>query len=199
MEATAQEPYRDSPSSSRSSSPMSFSRDHPAKPLPSLPLDTPTELPNDLEPYRDEPSPVPAPAPIDASPSPQRDHSPAERANARLQQAEIQIFYTPYTDAPRAPNDEDVPLAQLYPYPTEAPPPYQFAVRESFRETLAHHIPSYSESTIRDEEAAIERVQSDNVRFTVEKAVATIIVAMLLLVIASILALIAVSGFNWKI
>ncbi|KAK7182523.1 hypothetical protein DPSP01_014115 [Paraphaeosphaeria sporulosa] len=199
MEATAQEPYRDSPSSSRSSM-LSCSRDQPAKPLPSLPLDTPTELLNDLEPYRDEPSAVsPTPVPVDTAPSPQRYHSPAERANARLRQAEIQVFYTPYTDAPRAPNDEDVPLAQLYPYPTEAPPPYQIAVRDAFRETLAHHMPRYSESTIRDEEAAMERAQSDDVRFTVEKAVATIIVVMLLLVIASILALIAVSGFNWKI
>lgn len=181
---------------------MSSSRDQPTKPLPSPPLDTPPEPLNELEPYRDEPSPdspAPAPAPIAASPSPQRYRTPTERANARLRQAEIQVFYTPYTDAPRAPNDEDVPLAQLYLYPTEAPPPYQIAVRDSFRETLAHHIPSYAESTIQDEEAAVDRVQSDDVRFTVEKAVASIIVAMLLLVIASILALIAVSGFNWKI
>ncbi|KAF2442878.1 hypothetical protein P171DRAFT_433258 [Karstenula rhodostoma CBS 690.94] len=196
MEATAQEPYRDSPSSSRSSTPASSSRDQHAKPLPSLPLDTPPEPFDGLEPYRDEPSPgSPAPAPIVASPSPQRYRTP----NARLRQAEIQVFYTPYTDAPRAPNDEDVPLAQLYPYPTEAPPPYQIAVRDSFRETLSHNTPSYSTSTIQDEEAAVEQVQSDDVRFTVEKAVAAIIVAMLLLVIASILALIAVSGFNWKI
>jgi hypothetical protein len=118
--------------------------------------------------------------------------------NARLRQAEIQVFYTPYTDAPRASTDEDVPLAQLYPY-GEAPPPYQVAVRESYRETLAQHMPSHSVSTVRDEEAAVERVDSDDVRFTVEKAVAAIIVAMLLLIIASILALIAVSGFNWKI
>jgi hypothetical protein len=60
-------------------------------------------------------------------------------------------------------------------------------------------MPSHSVSTVRDEEAAVERVDSDDVRFTVEKAVAAIIVAMLLLIIASILALIAVSGFNWKI
>lgn len=140
-----------------------------------------------------------ASTPIVAYPSPQRTHTSTERANARLCQAEIQVFYTPYTDAPRASNDEDVPLAQLYPYPTEAPPPYQIAVRDSFRETLAHHFTSFSEPTIRDEEAALEQAQPDDERFTVEKAVATIIVAMLLIVLASILALIAVSGFNWKI
>ncbi|KAJ4360277.1 uncharacterized protein N0V89_000838 [Didymosphaeria variabile] len=197
MEASTQEPYRDSPSSLRSSTPISSSRDQPAKPLPSLPSDTPTEP---LEPYRDEPSPSsPAPDPIIASPAPQRYRTSAGRANARLQQAEIQVFYTPYTDVPRAHNDEDVPLAQLYPYPTEAPPPYQIAVRESYRETFAQHVPNHSMSTVRDEEASLEQVPSDDVRFTVEKVVAAIIVAMLLLVIASILALIAVSGFNWRI
>ncbi|KAL1598716.1 hypothetical protein SLS60_007857 [Paraconiothyrium brasiliense] len=194
MEAAAQVPYRDSPSSSRGSTPISSSHDRPAKPLPSLPLDTPTEP---LEPYRDEPSPSsPAATPIIASPAPQRYRISTERANARLQQAEIQVFYTPYTDVSRAQNDEDVPLAQLYPYPTEAPPPYQIAVRESYRETLAQHIPNPS---VRDEEAGIEHIQSDDMRFTVEKVVAAIIVAMLLLIIASVLALIAVSGFNWKI
>jgi hypothetical protein len=72
-------------------------------------------------------------------------------------------------------------------------------VQDSYREALAQHMPTHSVSTVRDEEAAVERVHPDDVRFTVEKAVAAIIVAMLLLIIASILALIAVSGFNWKI
>lgn len=71
-------------------------------------------------------------------------------------------------------------------------------MRESFRETLVQHLPSRSISLGPDEEAGIERGSADDVRFTVEKAVAAIIVSMLLLVIASLLALIAISGFSWK-
>lgn len=173
---------------------MSVSSDGPlVKPFPSLSLDVSSET---LEPYHDEPSPnVPPPAPAIASLSPQ----PQTSSTPRLQHPEIQLFFAPYSDAPRITTDEDVPLAHLFPYPTEAPPPYHFAVRESYRGTLVQHIASQHTSTVRDEEAVIDREQSDDVRFAVEKVVAAIIVAMLLLVIASILALIAVSGFNWRI
>lgn len=203
MENTQEPPYQDSPSSSQSSTPLSSNRPL-AKPLPTLPLNTPTEP---LEPYRDEPSPTyepsptsPAPAPVldNASQTPQLHQASSSTSSTRFQSAEIQLFLTPYTDAPRSANDDDVPLAQLYPYPTEAPPPYQVAVRESFRETLVQHLPSRSISLGPDEEAGIERGSADDVRFTVEKAVAAIIVSMLLLVIASLLALIAISGFSWK-
>ncbi|KAK3209330.1 hypothetical protein GRF29_69g1450678, partial [Pseudopithomyces chartarum] len=192
-----QEPYHDSPSSSRSSTPASSNRIPQPKPLPSLPAEAPIEPP---VPYRDEPSPSsPTFAPVIASPTPQRHRSSTTTSTRRLQHAEIQLFYTPYSDVPPAANDEDVPLAHLYPYPTEAPPSYQVAVRESYRETLVQHIPNSAVYTAHDEEAGIEEAQADDVRFTVEKFVAAIIVSMVLLIIASFLALIAISGFNWKI
>lgn len=72
-------------------------------------------------------------------------------------------------------------------------------MRESYRETLVQHIPNSAVYTVHDEEAGIEEAQADDVRFTVEKFVAAIIVSMVLLIIASFLALIAISGFNWKI
>lgn len=81
-----------------------------------------------------------------------------------------------------------MPLAHLYPYPTEAPPSYQAVVRESFRATLIQHIPDNS-GIETDEEAGVERAQADDVRFSVERVVATIIVAMMLLVIAALLGL----------
>ena len=144
-----------------------------------------------LAPYRDEPSPT--------VPSSQRHRASTSLSTARPQHAQVHIFYAPYSDVPGPARDEDVPLAHLYPYPADAPPSYQVAVRESYRETLVQHIPTQSASTVLDEEAGLDEVHADDVRFTVEKIVASIIVSMLLLIIASLLALIAVSGFNWKI
>lgn len=92
-----------------------------------------------------------------------------------------------------------MPLAYLLPLPTEAPPPYQVAVREAYRATLIQHIPDPSLSTLPDEEMGVERAHADDVRFTVERVVAAIIVAMLLLIIAALMALVAVSGFTWKL
>ncbi|KAF1976294.1 hypothetical protein BU23DRAFT_44778 [Bimuria novae-zelandiae CBS 107.79] len=196
MENSTQEPYRDSPTSSRSSTPLSSSHTLPAKPPPLLPVDASHEP---LTPYRDQPSPTsPTPPLAVASPTPQRYRASTLTPNARLHLAEIQVFLPPYTDAPQPANDDDVPLAQLYPYPTEAPPPYQIAVRESYRETLLQHIPSRSVSTVDDEESGVATAGADDERFDVEKVMAAIIVSMLLVVVASILALIAISGFDWK-
>lgn len=144
-----------------------------------------------LAPYRDEPSPT--------APSPQPHRASTSVSTARPHHVQVQLFYPPYSDLPPAAADEDVPLAQLYPYPVDAPPSYQVAVRESYRETLVQHIPTHSASILHDEEAGLDEAHADDVRFTVEKVVAAIIVSMLLLIIASLLALIAVSGFNWKI
>ena len=191
-------PYQDSPSSSRSSTPVSSSHIPQPKPLPSLPVGAPTEP---IVPYRDDPSPsAPTNVPTIAAPTPRRYRSSTTTSTRRVQHAGIQLFYTPYRDVPPVPNDEDVPLAHLYSYPTEAPPPYQVAVRESYRETLVQHMPSSNVyNNVHDEEAGIDVNQPDDVRFTVEKFVAAIIVSMVLLIIASFLALIAISGFNWKI
>jgi hypothetical protein len=117
------------------------------------------------------------------------------RSVAEIPAAQRQ-YSLPYSDAALENNANDVPLAHLYPYPNEAPPSYHAAVRESFRATLSQHIPSHSISTEVDEEAAVDHVQADEMRFTVERLVASIIVSMLLLVIAALLALVAVASFR---
>ncbi|KAF2683648.1 hypothetical protein K458DRAFT_431876 [Lentithecium fluviatile CBS 122367] len=191
MENITQEPYQDSPASSRSSTPTPSSRASTAKPLPSLPRQ-PASQP--LEPYRDDPSDSghdehDSDSPTIASPSPQRYHRSASDGPP----AQTQVF-TPYTD--NVFDDDDVPLAHLYPYPTEAPPSYYVAVRESYRATLIQHIPSHSISTDADEEAGVDHPQADDVRFTVERVVAAIIVSMMLLLIAALLALFALWSFH---
>ena len=69
-------------------------------------------------------------------------------------------------------------------------------MRESFRATLFQHIPPHSDSSDTDTEAGIDTPQADDVRFTVERFVAAIIVSMMLLVCAALLALIAVASFH---
>jgi hypothetical protein len=85
-------------------------------------------------------------------------------------------------------DDDDVPLAHLYPYPTEAPPSYSVAVRQSYRDTLIAHIPTNSNvSAETDEEAGVDREYHDDVRFKVEKLVAAIIVSLILLVLTGLM------------
>ena len=99
-----------------------------------------------------------------------------------------QIFFPPYTDAPRSDEDpDDVPLAHLYPYPTEAPPSYYVAVQQSYRDTLISHIPTTSNmSPETDEEEAVDRDYSDDVRFKVERVVAALVVAFILMTITAV-------------
>ncbi|KAF2795365.1 hypothetical protein K505DRAFT_336111 [Melanomma pulvis-pyrius CBS 109.77] len=173
MEDTIQQPYRDSPASSRSSSPTSGGRIPPPKPLPSLPTDAP---PSFEETYRDEPSPFHI-----AAPHPQRYRPTSEVLSRQAQHV------TPYTDIPEG-DDDDVPLAHLYPYPTEAPPAYHIVVRQSYRDTLISHIPpNFTGLPEADEEAGVERPQADDVRFSVERVVAGLIVSMVLVLITTLL------------
>ncbi|KAF2621702.1 hypothetical protein BU25DRAFT_415900 [Macroventuria anomochaeta] len=83
-------------------------------------------------------------------------------------------------------DDEDVPLAQLLLYPRDAPPAYSTVVRQSYRETLLQHIPRHPGVVDLDEEAMLERMRADDVRFTVERVVAMAVV-MALLVLAGLL------------
>jgi hypothetical protein len=163
-----EEPYQDSPASTRPSSSHS-SPSSTTKPLPDAP-NAATVPP--FEPYRDEPSPA-AQAPILVAPQPQHLYS----------HRDVQVFFPPYTDAPSTSEDSDeVPLAHLYPYPTEAPPSYSVAVRQSYRDTLVSHIPGHAHvSPELDEEEAVDTEYHDDVRFKVERVVASLIVAIVLL------------------
>ncbi|KAF2194510.1 hypothetical protein K469DRAFT_129010 [Zopfia rhizophila CBS 207.26] len=167
MENEFQEPYRDSPTPSRTPSPAAAAKMSSTKPLPSIPTDN--SAPQE-ESYRDEPSPL-GESPM-AAPRPQRHRTSSDQNRP--------VHYPPYTD------DDDVPLAHLYPCPTEAPPAYNVAVRQSYRETLISHIPSGFGVTI-DEEAGVEQPRADDVRFSVERVVAKIIVAALLVLVTVIL------------
>lgn len=176
---TVQEPYRDSPPTSRSTTPTSPPPASHTKPLPSLP----TEASLPPEPYRDEPSPSTTPENpqnrVIASPQPQRYHASHQ----------VVTYFPPYTDVePGSEDNDDVPLAHLYPYPTEAPPSYSFAVRQSYRDTLISHIPSNTNALAEsDEEAGEDREYHDDVRFKIERIVAAIIVSLVLLVITGVL------------
>lgn len=156
-------------------------------------------MPHPAQPYRDDPSDSEEETLI-ASPAPRRHHSTSpDRRNhsthsSHSSQATVTGFVIPYTDVVPE-NDDDVPLAYLYPYPTEAPPSYQVAVRESYRATLIQHIPRASVVSYTDEEQGVDRPEADDVRFSVERVVATIIVAMILLLIAGLLALGALGYF----
>lgn len=100
-----------------------------------------------------------------------------------------QTYFTPYTDAVQGAEDnDDVPLGYLYPYPTEAPPSYTVAVRQSFRDTLILHVPSNAGApTSGDEEEGADREFPDDVRFGVEKVVGMFLAAFLLLILSGIL------------
>ncbi|KAF2469881.1 uncharacterized protein BDR25DRAFT_343541 [Lindgomyces ingoldianus] len=174
MEDPIQEPYQDSPSSSRAPSSTPSASSSPWKPLPSIPSPAPASQ----EPYHDEPSASPEAGHTTPSRTP-RYRAAADAANSPP-------YFPPYSDIVPD-SDDDVPLAYLYPLPTEAPPSYHVAVQQSYRATLISHIPSdLNISDIVDEEADIERVQVDDVRFGVERVLAKLIVAMILLLITLI-------------
>ena len=157
------------------------------KPLPSLPHE-PALLP--LERYRDDPtSDVDSEDDQDAQPTATSTQRRSQRVPQPIQ---TQIFFAPYRDDVY--DDDDVPLAQLCPYPTEAPPSYHFAVRESFRATLLQHIPTPSVSNDTDTESGLEVPNSDDVSLTVERFMAALIVSMVLLISAGLLALIALTA-----
>jgi hypothetical protein len=179
LEQTPQEPYQDSPSPMRSpESTDPATRALTAKPLPALPLDVTHEA---LEPYRDDPT----------SPSEDEEASPRPTPSTNTPSADGQIPHTPYTD--NFENDDDVPLAYLYRYPTEAPPSYMSVVRESYRATLIEHIPMYSTTSDVDEEAGIDWNSADEDRFKVERVAAAVVVCMMLLVLTALLTFIALN------
>jgi hypothetical protein len=131
---------------------------------------------------------------LDSPPSPYRDSSPTSaspRAPATYQQPLTFHIYSPTSDLPRSnrslysddtddEDDEDVPLAQLVFYPRDAPPAYSTVVRQSYSETLLQHVPRHTEIVDLDEEAALERIHADDVRFTIERVAAMATVMALL-------------------
>lgn len=178
LQSNSHEPYRDTPISPRASSPALSSRPSTPEAQTSIPAEPPSSID---EPYRDDPSaaaqlalvPSLCPQPYRAAP----DAMPAP------------VFFPPYSDSE---NDDDVPLAHLYPYPTEAPPAYNVVVGQSYRDTLISHIPSGSyDSRTSDEEAVVGQREADDLRFSIERIVAMIVVALVLLLITGI--------FVWQI
>lgn len=103
--------------------------------------------------------------------------------------AQINVYFEPYSDNPiPVGNDDDVPLAHLYPYPTEAPPSYHVAVRQSYINTSISHIPSHTRTSVDiDEEAGQELERPDDIRHQVEKVVAALIVSGVLLIIMAVM------------
>lgn len=79
-----------------------------------------------------------------------------------------------------------MPLAQLPLYHRDAPPAYSAVVWQSYRETLLQHIPRHSVVVDMDEEAGLEMLRADDVRFQVERVVAMAVV-MALLVLTGLL------------
>jgi hypothetical protein len=125
--------------------------------------------------------------------------------------------YQSYTDSPpQTPDADDVPLAHLllsthsqshsleasFPvhdpsYPSEAPPPYAIAVRQSYRDTLVQYVPrSHHASRDTDEESQLdlEMLRPDDVRHSVEKVVAMFVVAALLLIVSGVLGWLALGS-----
>ena len=124
-----------------------------AKPLPDLPSHAPPAV-DHFEPYRDDPE-SPEHAPVPASPALQPCRAISAPQPQPQSHAQPQFPFVPYTDA--EPDDsDDVPLAHLYPYPTEPPPSYYVAVRGPYRDTLIQHIPPTFLGH-RDEEAGAPR------------------------------------------
>lgn len=175
-------PYLDSPPTSRPSSPSESterSNAPPPKPLPSVPEQT-HDLPE--EPYRDEP--------LNEEATQTASEQPRRYRRARLEQT----HFPPYTDNEDGTVDnDDVPLGYLYPYPTEAPPSYTVAVRQSFRDTLILHVPSNRTTQASgDEEEGGEREYPDDVRFRVERVVGLFLAAFFLLGLSAVLFLYAI-------
>lgn len=129
---------------------------------------------------------------LDSPPSAYHDSSPTSTtptSRTQYQQPLTFQIYSPTTDLtplsrPSYSDDEDdenVPLAQLLLYPRDAPPAYSTVVRQSYRETLLQHTPRHPVIVDLDEEAALERMHADEVRFTIERVVAMAAVMALLL------------------
>ncbi|KAF3036988.1 hypothetical protein E8E11_003130 [Didymella keratinophila] len=130
----------------------------------------------------------------DSLPLPYHDSSPTSAspiAPATYQQPFTFHLYSPtsaipcsnrssYSDDTDNEDDENVPLAQLVLYSRDAPPAYSSVVRQSYRDTLLQHIPRHAEFVDLDEEAALERIHADNVRFTIERVAAMATVMALL-------------------
>lgn len=174
MENSTHVPYQDSPLPSRSSTPLiPETPTTTTKPLPSLPTQIRTV---NVEQYRDE-----APSAAHTFVSHTRPH--------RYRSAQVNVYFERYSDNPRQEgDDDDVPLAHLYPYPTEAPPAYHVAVRQSYINTLISHIPPNTNTPIEvDEEAGLELERPDDIRHQVEKVVAGLIVSGILLIIMAVL------------
>lgn len=148
------------------------------KPAPEIPFQSPVGV---AEPYRDEHSPVQETSEAITAPRPKYSHG--ERAT----------YFPPYRDASPILEHDDVPLALFYPHPAEAPPPYSVVVRESYRDTLTSHIPSEPLLQDGDQEQGETMVYPDDIRFSVEGAVAKFIVALVLLTITGVLVFIAIN------
>ncbi|KAI8932619.1 hypothetical protein NX059_010117 [Plenodomus lindquistii] len=190
--------YSDSPPQSRSTSPTPSHHRGARKPR-ALQQQQDARPPayTDDEPYRDDPS-----SPMVVTPQTHRISLPSP--------------YQQYTDAsaPPTPNDDDVPLAHLLHttppqdlsaqefYPLDAPPSYSVAVRQSYQQTLVHHIPRGQD----DVESRVGLVlgfaveddmdgeRPDDVRHDVEKVVAMFTVAILLLMVSAMLGWLALGS-----
>ncbi|KAF2028910.1 hypothetical protein EK21DRAFT_113443 [Setomelanomma holmii] len=203
METPTLQPYLESSSSSHTSSPIvraSPASDTTIKPLPALPHDAPAYTD---EPYHDDPHHEA----YRDDPSPPRDEASHQHAAA----------HQPYTDSPpttpSGTNDENIPLAHFLlhqHYPTEAPPSYSVAIRQTntHRDTLIHYIPSDTHSHSQshanlqpptrrsyapvliefDPESGEVVSRTDDVRHSVENVVAMFVVAVVLLMLSGMLA-----------
>ena len=134
---------------------------------------------------------------LDSPPLPYHDSSPtsaSQIAPATYQEPLTFHIYSPTSDIPRSnrssysddtdnEDDENVPLAQLVLCSRDAPPAYSSVVRQSYRDTLLQHIPRHAEIVDLDEEAALERIHADDVRFTIERVAAMATVMALLFLI----------------
>lgn len=173
MEDSTHAPYRDSPLSP-----------HPTPIIPqssgtrSIPSVAPTHPVDYTEPYRDDPSS-----------NPHIQNPSSQSRPPRYRSTQVNIYVEQYTDNPRdIDNDDDVPLAHLFPYPTEAPPAYHIAVRQSFRDTLISHIPDNSRTISDvDEELGIEPERADDIRYKVEKVVSALVVSGILLILLAVM------------
>ncbi|KAH3916370.1 hypothetical protein HBH56_057710 [Parastagonospora nodorum] len=214
-------PYHDSPPPSRSSSPTrptrsrSTSSSHSSstiKPLPAPPQPAPVHEPyrddppnthhNDPSTYRDEPS------------STYRDDPPPHAAASHANPPAYHHQQRPYTDSAPVtplPTDDNIPLAYLIPpYPSNSPPPYSVAIRETLliqhqhpyhayapSQTPYHDAPIFPTSRRRDVLVEIDPEsgevvsRTDDVRHGVEKVVAMFVVAVVLLFLSGFLGFIA--------
>ncbi|KAH7080943.1 hypothetical protein FB567DRAFT_116576 [Paraphoma chrysanthemicola] len=220
MENPTHQPYLDSPSSSQPTSPTLHaspaSSETTIKPLPALPPNAPAY--SDTEPYQDDPHNVaynsgdsyrddPHDRPYRDDESEIYSDAPAPHQQPSSQQHQ---HTQPYTDTPDIDTD-NIPLAHLLHlnaiYPTESPPSYSVAIRETqtHRDTLIQYIPPPNPSSTPpshyqsqahyrpvliefDPESGEVVARTDDVRHSVEKVVAMFVVAIVLLVLSGVMA-----------